>query len=134
MIGTITVKTWGDKRIMEETQGDGSQAAPFKLPLSDELEGSERSQGKHTAVEGGAGWQGSRVIGAGAGRYRWPYIYISPEDLEEGAEFCLLISYLDDQLHGINAQVRWCGQLDYPPLPIFCKELSMGQELPTSGK
>ena len=134
VIGTVTVKTWGDKRIMEETQEDGSQAAPFALPLSDELKWSERSQGKNTAGEGGAGWKGPGVIGAEAGRYRQPYIYVSPEDLEEGAEFCSLISYLDDQLHGINAQVRWCGQLDYPPLPIFCKELFMGQELPTSGK
>lgn len=119
VIGTVAVKTWGDERIMEESQEDGSQAVPFKLHLSDELEWSKRSQGKSTAVEGGAGWKGSGIMGAGAGRYRWPYIYISPEGLEEGAEFSWLISYLDDQLHGINAQVRWCGQLDYPPLPII---------------
>ena len=88
VIGTITVKTWGDKRITEESQEDGSQAVPFKLRLSDELEWSKRSQGKSTAVEGGAGWKGSGLMGAGAGRYRWPHIYISPEGLEEGAEFC----------------------------------------------
>ena len=127
VIGTITVKTWGDKRIMEENKEDGSQAEPFKLPLSDELEWSERSQGKNTAVEGGAGWKGSGVIGAEAGRYRWPYIYISPEDLEEGAEFCLLISYLDDQLHGINAQARWCGPLTIHLCPYSARNCLWGK-------
>lgn len=65
VIGTITVKTWGDERIIEESQEDGSQAAPFKLPVSDELAWSERSPGKKTEVEAGAGLKGSGLQGRG---------------------------------------------------------------------